>query len=381
MRRWMIGTWSAVLVSEVAGAGVTLTNVGLPLGESESVTAVIVGVTDAGLVHGLFSRPQVSSYASFLWSADTGLECIGCHSVNPSYELGAVRADGRMVLVNRVFRQPGFAPQVRGEVRSLTALELFDGEYVTGLSSDGQVLLFANAVRTADGTLSPLTALPGFDPMQGIALSGDGQVVLATTRSASGVSVAALRDASGVWTIVDAPKGHIYSAALAADGGVVVGAMGDAEAGVASAFRWTAERGMEQLPLPEAFSSDGLSAANACSADGRVIGGAVARVDPVDIRACVWIDGEAELLETYLVSRGVDLTGWRLEEAMGVSPSGRFIAGRGYFENATGVSERTVFVLDLQAPPGACRGDTDNSGSVDFDDFVQVIMNWGSTCP
>jgi uncharacterized membrane protein len=53
---------------------------------------------------------------------------------------------------------------------------------------------------------------------------------------------------------------------------------------------------------------------------------------PLGTRGFVWTPGGGMIdLNVYLASRGLDLTGWVLTSAIGISPDGSAITGDGYF--------------------------------------------------
>ena len=115
------------------------------------------------------------------------------------------------------------------------------------------------------------------------------------------------------------------ASAVSADGLVVVG--GGRSASGREAFRWTASGGMVglgDLPGGGAF----WSGAAATSADGSVV--VSLATSESGIEAFVWdsTHGMREL-DQVLTGLGLDLTGWWLENATGISADGRVIVGTG----------------------------------------------------
>ena len=112
---------------------------------------------------------------------------------------------------------------------------------------------------------------------------------------------------------------------VSSDGTVIVGASRNADNN-SEAFRWEngIMVGLGDLP------GDGFSSrAYGVSSDGNVVVGG-GEAAPFVIKPFVWtqIDGMRNL-EDILISHGVDLTGWNLREATGVSGDGTVIIGRG----------------------------------------------------
>src|SRR5262249_55494082 len=105
-------------------------------------------------------------------------------------------------------------------------------------------------------------------------------------------------------------------------------------------FRWTSATGMTSLPV-----LNGSVEAYAVNNDGSVI---VGRSGPTpSYHAAVWsqrlVAGASVVdLQTYVPSLGIDLTGWTLSGATGISADGRTIAGYGQHN---GNSEAWVLTL------------------------------------
>ena len=118
------------------------------------------------------------------------------------------------------------------------------------------------------------------------------------------------------------------ASAVSADGLVVVG--GGRSASGREAFRWTASGGMVGLgdlpggPVNQRFWSQ----ATETSSDGSLVVGLA--TSESGIEAFVWdsTHGMREL-DQILTGLGLDLTGWWLESATGISADGRVIVGTG----------------------------------------------------
>jgi probable HAF family extracellular repeat protein len=207
-----------------------------------------------------------------------------------------------------------------------------------GISADGTVIVGQAPVRpfrwTATTGMTDLGDLGGGTFGQADAASTDGSVVVGFGSSVSGLEAFRWTEAGGMVGLGSLSTTNFKSGALdlSADGSVVVGwsRSGDGY----EAFRWTAENGMVGLgDLPGGVFS---SQAEVVSTDGSVIVG-TAHVDPgsdVDQwqgeSAFIWdSDNGMRSLRDVLINEGIDLTGWRLIEATGMSADGRTITGAG----------------------------------------------------
>jgi probable HAF family extracellular repeat protein len=111
--------------------------------------------------------------------------------------------------------------------------------------------------------------------------------------------------------------------ALSQDGSIAVGTSVTAT-GVAQAFRWTAQGGMQLLAAPGTVSMH----ASAMSADGSVI---VGRMQVPGDTAFVWDaqNGVRRLADVLATDHGTALPGWTLAAANAISADGSVIAGSG----------------------------------------------------
>jgi uncharacterized membrane protein len=130
-----------------------------------------------------------------------------------------------------------------------------------------------------------------------------------------------LLDERGAWML-----GEPLRAAGASRLSVIVGTSG------LEAFRWTSGDGMSALGLLPGFDSSG---AYGVSGDGSVVVGTASRFDPSAgtfvATPFIWdaTNGTRSLPALLTGYYGVDLTGWTLNEATGVSGDGRTIVGNG----------------------------------------------------
>lgn len=163
--------------------------------------------------------------------------------------------------------------------------------------------------------------------------SAGGGVAVGTGTSANGKEAFRWTSGGGVEWLGDLLGGSFISVpyATSANGSVVVG-YGTVASG-REAFRWTSSTGMLSL----GDFAGGLVASEALdvSADGSVVVGF--GDDASNTQAMIW-DEENGMRELAVVleSLGVDMTGWWLTRATGISDNGRIITGQGFHNNVLG---------------------------------------------
>jgi probable HAF family extracellular repeat protein len=248
-------------------------------------------------------------------------------------EAYATSADGRYTV--------GFLPSL-GAVRwdGTTPTSIGPGR-AHGVSADGSVVVgqFTNidghyeAFRwTQAGGMVGLGGL-GFMSGDFISIahdvSADGAVVVGGAVSESGSE--AFRWVGGAMNgLGDLPGGSYYSTALAvsADGSTAVGWSYSANG--EEAFRWTQPTGI--VGLGDLPGGDFRSKALATSADGWFVVGQGFVQTGVNVRQpFIWDpdNGMQNLIELMTDEYGLDLTGWQLAVAAGVSEDGWTIVGGG----------------------------------------------------
>lgn len=204
--------------------------------------------------------------------------------------------------------------------------------------------------------------LPGgvFDSIA-YGVSKDGNVVVGVGKTTVGSVAFRFTQQTGMMPLGDLPGGVESSTAWAVsgDGSTIVGE-GAATNG-RRAFRWTQAGGMEMLG--EFSPSDFWGAALGANDDGSVIVGRVQIGS--DNFAFIWTQGGGlRSLQDELVNvNGLNLAGWTLRVATSVSGDGKTIVG--YGTNPQGVTEAFIAVLEA-----ACYADCDESGTLDFFDFL-----------
>jgi probable HAF family extracellular repeat protein len=203
-----------------------------------------------------------------------------------------------------------------------------DGSVVVGFSSTTGASY--EAFRwTSGGGMVGLGELPGNVTSfrsAARAVSADGAVI---TGEAATTNYQAYRwtAATGLVSLGTLPGGAVYSVgqALSTDGNVIVG-YADSPQGT-QAFRWTSATGM--LPLGDLPGGAFMSQAYGVSGDGSIVVGfgETASGDT----AFIWdaLHGIRDLKTALVTDFGLDLTGWTLNSAMGISEDGRVITGAG----------------------------------------------------
>ncbi len=302
--------------------------------------SVVVGVAD----YGVLSPTQI---VAFLWREGLGTTEIGDLPGGPSgSERAAARgvsADGA-IIAGQGESEFGAEP-FRYTVATATFLGLGDlpggafGGSGYGISADGLTIV-------------------------GSSITGDGTQAFRWTKGEGMVALGHLGVPKGI-----TPFSEAYGAS--ADGSVIVGlsrSMASSNSGW-EAFRWTQTGGM--VGLGDLPGGAVLSAAYATSADGSIVVGSAGIQGPCTPfgcqtapRAFVW-DGARGLrdLNEVLAGQGVNLTGWTLTEARGISADGSVIVGTGI--NPQGNLE--AWRVDLGPP---CYPDCYADGVLDVNDFI-----------
>jgi probable HAF family extracellular repeat protein len=257
----------------------------------------------------------------------------------------------------------------------------FLGSQASACSADAGVIVGAREisgfqreacrwVKTGNNyTLQGLGDLPGgqiFSIANGC--SSDGSVVVGSGSTATTSEAFRWVQGQGMTSLgtlgLEGASGDPYSEANAcsADGSVVVGV--SASTTETLAFIWTTATGT-MAPLGDFAGGAVESNAQACSADGRVVVGY--GTSAPGQRAMIWTSRTGiEDLQQKLTAAGVNLTGWTLRQATGISADGTTICGIGI--NPQGLSEGWIATL-----PRACDADFNGDGFLDFTDFDDFV--------
>ena len=316
---------------------------------------------------------SASGYEAFRWTAGGGMVGLGDlpGGIFSSVANG-VSADGLVVV--------GYSSSAYSGSSSREAFRWTAGGGMVGLgdlpvaavwsdafdvSADGSVVVGGDSYYAYNGEAFRWTAgegmvglgdLPGgytFSRARGV--SPDGSVVVGFGYSASGYEAFRWVDLNGNGLVDpdekldnhpesglgDLPGGNFYSDAMdvSADGSVVVGYAYSASGH--EAFRWTAGGGM--VGLGDLPGGDFVSDARGVSADGSVVVGS--GTSALGYEAFIWDDanGMRNLRDVLVDDYGLDLTGWTLSQAFGVSADGLTIAGCG--TNPAGNNEAWIATI------------------------------------
>lgn len=249
-----------------------------------------------------------------------------------------------------------------------------------GISADGSTVVggtYGEALLwTQEGGMLNLGHLAGGVDACAFGVSSDGSVVVGQSLAPSPPEAGSTNQAfrwtadDGMVALGDLPGGVFSSSAYAtsADGSVVVG--GSNSAFGYEAFRWTADGGMVGLgELPGGIFN---SHAKATSADGSIIVGLSNSGSGHD--AFIWTadEGMRSLYEVLSIDFGLDLAGWQLADAAGISADGRTIVGVGI--NPDGHQEAFIAKIPLV-------GDLDGDGFVGITDLNIVLTAWNQNVP
>jgi probable HAF family extracellular repeat protein len=183
---------------------------------------------------------------------------------------------------------------------------------------------------------------------QAYAVSDDGLSIAGRGVSTLGLEAFLWTESGGMVGLGDLPNGIFQSSAFAisADGSVVVGSTGCCAD--KQAFRWTEAGGMVGLGDLPGGAFDG--SALAISADGSIVVGEGTTASGG--RAFIWDEANhmCQLDQVLTNDFGLDLEGWTLVRAMGISDDGLTIVGQGLNpsgENGVGSSSSP------SPPPGS----------------------------
>jgi probable HAF family extracellular repeat protein len=229
----------------------------------------------------------------------------------------------------------------------------FENYGARGVSGDGATVVGNRGVANpvAFCYVDPSGYMPMGDPLtfpgsSGNGVSDDG-VVAGRSRTDDFDHTEAFRwtQAGGAQLlgVLDGFAGSSASA-ISADASTIVGASTGDDA--SEAFLWTQSGGM--LGLGDLSGSDLRSAALAVSADGSLVVG-YGHAGEDDRRAVLWTGGQILNLGDMLAAEGVDLQGWTLVDATGISRDGLTIVGNGRLGNG----DLQGWVVGIPSPAGA----------------------------
>jgi probable HAF family extracellular repeat protein len=260
--------------------------------------AVIVGSGDPG--------SGWNGYMGFRWIASSGMEKFGSLNGSTRYEAFSVSADGSVIV------------------------------------GDGGLQAFR---AEQSGTIEGLGVLPGRARSRAVDVSADGSVVVGSSYTVAWEQEQAFR-----WTRNEGIIGlgflpgsnYSFPNAVSPDGLVIVGTSSSTSG--YPAFRWTKAGGMVNIGyLPGRTTAHPFDV----SYNGKIIVGGSFN-GPTDSRAFIWdsTHGIRDLQNVLQSEYGLNLTGWVLNTAFGISHDGNVIVG--YGKNTSGQMEAFRVVLDTR---------------------------------
>lgn len=284
---------------------------------------------------GAVGRTDPFAEKAFLWSEESGMKELGGLPGSVNNWANAISADGSTVVgttsmsenhPDQAFRWTnGGGMQRLGDPEKRTS--------ANAVSGDGKVIV-GSVYTTAEGVSSELYR---WSESGGFEILGDSRAPFgkeATGVSADGNTIIGyVISHEGPFGFVDAPEGR-YSLdifnrprAISGDGSVVVGS------DVVAPFRWTRDTGLRFLTEER---TPGI--AFAISGDGTVIVGQNLSEPFIWTAKSGMID-----IKSRLADEGVDISGWDLQTAVGVSDDGTTIIGNGL--NPDGVREAWIATI------------------------------------
>jgi probable HAF family extracellular repeat protein len=305
---------------------------------------------------------------AFRWTLAEGMVGIGDLPGGSFFsEASAVSPDGDTVVGNSVSATAqesmrwtaadgmstlGLLPGSPGGFSLGTARDVADEGTIVGYSVAQGNNIRAYRWTSAEGMVS-LGTLPGGSSSDAFAVTPDGSVIVGLSHSANGQEAFRWTAEGGMIGLGDLPGGEFYSWAhgVSADGSVVVG-FSRVEPVPSSvqenAFRWTAATGM--VSLGDIPGGAGTSQAYDVSADGSVVVGRASRDSRFYATRWNAVSG-MQPIEELLTAAGINVNGWQLEHAEGISADGNVIVGIG--TNPSGVREAwLVSGLPVPEPSG-----------------------------
>ncbi len=284
----------------------------------------------------------------FIWSATTGMQAM-------SEQIGiatGVSAFGNAACGTlRSSPEQAFYWTTSGGVILLGSLPGGSISQSFDISDDGQVVTGTGNstagsqgfIWTAGGGMTGLGDLPGgnfFSSAEGI--SGDGMVVVGWSRSVDNFGEAFRWTLGGGMTGLGSLSGFTSSHAYAAsfDGSVIVGfcTMNTDNGQIIEATRWSGSSISSLGRLPGGTHSRAYGVSN----DGQVVVGQ-AGTSTAQV-AFIWdaVNGIRDLKDALEFEYGLNLSGWNLTLANGISSDGKVIVGYGTNPSGQGEAWRAV---------------------------------------
>jgi probable HAF family extracellular repeat protein len=362
-------------------------------------TSVVDGTVDGTII-------ITTEIEAFRWTEETGMVSLGSYADGDVWA-SAVSGDGSVIVGVTRNRTTYESEAFRWSSETgMVGLGDFDGgnfgSSASGISDDGLVVVGKGSPPnqsigfnwTSETGLVSIGDLPG-GVVQSWAIdaSADGSVVVGSSFTAS--AVVPFRWTSDGMVGLDLGDGFIGGEAkkVTPDGSVIIGDATLADYST-EAFRWTAATGMVGLGAlsDEAYRN---SQAHDVTADGKtVVGESTSPSLYIDREAFIWDEagGMRSLKEELETVHGIDLEGWQLNVATGISDDGSVIVGQGLsptFVSEAWMVQITPVVVTVQptttlefSGPLILKDDTSGTATysgVDIDDLMGGRFTIGQT--
>ena len=383
------------LLAAVGSAAPSFTPLGVADGQagSEAVDLSSDGST-------ILVRNTAQPYQSYFWKAGSGLTSLGTLPSWGDTFARKISSDGSTVagqlgysFIGVPTRPHAFRWTSGGGLVDLGVMNSGNEAYSQGysVSANGQLLVGCGWVPTTgvgfqafrfQGSYTNLGILntdPDRPTTSSTDTNSDGSIVVGYGYTPSaGDAPFRWTAATGVQALALPPNGVNYNRALAIspDGSTIAGVTGTAMIATLATI-W--DSAGNPTTLGTLGPSDQFSYAYDVSSHGSaVVGTSISTVNSTN-RAFLWRPGTGMVdLNTYLASRGVDLTGWVLTSATGVSFDGRIIVGKGLHTVAPGQTRSEGWRVVL-AP--ACASDLNGDGVTNTADLALLLARFGQTLP
>ena len=244
----------------------------------------------------------------------------------------------------------------------------YDGSTIVGGAETRDEQRLAFRWRQGQG----MTALGAPNVSAATGVSANGNVVIGNVNQGGTVRAFYWTEATGAQMMTGFGGANIAANDISPDGRVIVG-YADYPDHTRHACRW-----LDPSQPPQdihTFSDSPQSIANAVSDDGNLIVGQYYPSGGSFWRAFRWTP-QRGMEDLNTVYAGLLTDGSVLFDVAAMSPDGRFIVGSG-FNARTG--RREAFLLDTRVPCRAHSGDVDENGCVDDADLLAVLFAFGQT--
>lgn len=337
--------WVVSLCAASAAHAATFEGLGFLTGGTSSKAWAVSA--DGSVVVGEAATSNTTQLEAFRWTAATGIQSLGLYTggQSPLAAFG-VSGDGSAIGGRGSLASGGIVAfrwtESTGNLRlgTLSPARIFD------VTDDGTLMVGGGGSPEVPHTWTMATGLTAVTMAVGATsghftgVSSDGAVLAGNLITPAGLQAHRWIAATQDWDPVPfLPDGTLSTAwDISADGTTIVGESHSTDGN--QAFKWTAAGGT--IGLGDLPGGTFNSVARGANGDGSVIIGS--SITDAGREVFIW-DAVNHLrpLKTVLTDLGVDLTGWTLQDAFGISDDGNTLAGWGL--NPQGRQEAWVATL------------------------------------